>query len=201
MTWLDRAKPVQPGANIRRRGENGKQGEQVLGAGTRLTAAAISAIHFFGAQTVSLYQPVRVSVIVTGNELLGIESRPEPWQIRDSNGAVVAGACARHAWIDCTQVTRCEDDLDSLYAALESALQSSDAVILTGGVCRREITMFPAAIARCGCQTIFHRLPIRPARPILGAVSQAGQLVLGLPGNPVSAAVGMTRFVYPCLPR
>ncbi len=79
-------------------------------------------------------------MIVTGNELLGIESRPEPWQIRDSNGAVVAGACARHSWIDCMQVTRCEDDLDSLYAALETALQSSDAVILTV-VCRREITI------------------------------------------------------------
>ncbi len=57
VTWHERVKQVQPGNNIRRRGENGKQGEQVLGAGTRLTAAAISAIHFFGAQTVSLYRP------------------------------------------------------------------------------------------------------------------------------------------------
>ena len=54
-------------------------------------------------------------------------------------------------------------------------------------------------INRCDCQTIFHRLPIRPARPILGAVSPQGQLVLGLPGNPVSAAVGMTKFGLPLL--
>ncbi len=199
VTWLDRAKQVQAGANIRRRGENGKQGEPVLEAGTRVTAAALSAIHFFGAQTVSLYRPVRVAVIVTGNELLGIESQPQPWQIRDSNGAVVAGACARHAWLDCLQVTRCDDDLDSLSAALEQALQMADAVILTGGVSKGDYDHVPAAITRCGCETVFHRLPIRPARPILGAVSPQGQLVLGLPGNPVSAAVGMTKFGLPLL--
>ena len=113
----------------------------------RLTSAAISAIHFFGAQAVSLYRPVRVAVLVTGNELLGIESQPEPWQIRDSNGAVVAGACASHTWIDCLQVARCEDDLDSLYAALASALDVADAVILTGGVSKGDYDHVPAAIA------------------------------------------------------
>lgn len=52
----------------------------------------------------------------------------------------------------------------------------------------------PDAIQSCGCTTIFHRLPIRPGKPILGAVGPRGQLVLGLPGNPLSVAVTFRRF-------
>ncbi len=199
VTWSERTKAIVPGANIRRCGENGKQGSVVLNAGTRLTSAALSGVHFFGAHPVSLYRQVRVAVIVTGNELLGIDAQPQPWQIRDSNGAVVTGACTRHRWIDCQPASRCTDHLEALQTALAQALQTADAVILTGGVSKGDLDHVPAAISGCGCEVIFHRLPMRPARPILGAVSSQGQLVLGLPGNPVSAAVGMTRFGLPLL--
>ena len=52
----------------------------------------------------------------------------------------------------------------------------------------------PAAVAQAGCTIVFHRLPIRPGRPILGALGPRGQAVLGLPGNPVSVLVTARRL-------
>ncbi len=57
----------------------------------------------------------------------------------------------------------------------------------------------PEAILQSGGKIIFHRLPIRPGRPILGATGPNGQLVIGLPGNPVSVAVTAKKFAMPLL--
>jgi molybdopterin molybdotransferase len=57
----------------------------------------------------------------------------------------------------------------------------------------------PEAIKSAGCQVVFHRIPIRPGRPMLGAVGPRGQLVLGLPGNPLSVAVTFRRFGWELL--
>ena len=52
----------------------------------------------------------------------------------------------------------------------------------------------PKAIERAGATRVFHRLPQRPGKPLLGAVGPSGQGVLGLPGNPVSVMVAARRF-------
>jgi molybdopterin biosynthesis enzyme len=57
----------------------------------------------------------------------------------------------------------------------------------------------PQAVRQAGGEIVFHKLPVRPGKPILGAATAAGQLIVGLPGNPVSAAVGGRRFVVPWL--
>jgi molybdopterin molybdotransferase len=70
---------------------------------------------------------------------------------------------------------------------------------LTGGVSKGDYDHVPDVIAGLGATTVFHRLPMRPGRPILGAVSASGQLILGLPGNPISAMVGMSLIGLPLL--
>lgn len=196
---LERALQLSPGANIRRQGENGKSADQILDSGTLLNPASIAAAANFGAAQVTMHRPVRVTIIVTGNELLDASDRPEPWQLRDSNGPTLAAVCATRRWIECREPTRCIDSADTLASQLADALASSDAVILTGGVSKGDYDHVPGVISRLGARTIFHRLPIRPGRPILGAASPNGQLILGLPGNPVSAAVGMVKFGLPLL--
>ena len=199
VSWRARAQQTTSGANIRFQGENGKSGDLILSPGTLLSAANIAAAANFGASHVSLHRCVRVTIIVTGNELLDASVTPEPWQLRDSNGPTIAGVCAAHRWIECKPPTRCEDNATRLSTMLQTALDDSDAIILTGGVSKGDYDHVPGVIESLGAKTIFHRLPIRPGRPILGAVSTKGQLILGLPGNPVSAAVGMVRFGIPLL--
>ncbi len=197
--WLEPASGTTRGLNIRFCGENGKAGDGILPPGVVLTPAMVAATASFGAAQVDQHRTVRVTVIVTGNELLDIAAMPQPWQIRDSNGPTIAAACAAHRWIDCQRISRCRDDAAELRSQLDLALDAGDAVILTGGVSKGDYDHVPGVIASSGAEIVFHRLPMRPGRPILGAATPDGKLILGLPGNPVSALVGMTRFGVPLL--
>ncbi|TVP94078.1 MAG: molybdopterin molybdenumtransferase MoeA [Planctomycetaceae bacterium] len=197
--WADVARQQPAGANIRRRGENAKAGSAILAAGTCLNAASIAAAANFGAARVTAFRRVTVSVIVTGNELLGVEESPQPWQLRDSNGPTVAAMVEARPWIELKRMTRCGDQPAALRQLLERCLDDSDAVILTGGVSKGDHDHVPGVLAAAGCETLFHRLPIRPGQPVLGAVAHRGQLVLGLPGNPVSTACCLMRIGLPLL--
>lgn len=197
--WSDAARRLSLGANIRRQGENGRLGDSILPSGTVLTAASIAAAVNFGASNVNVYERVKCSVIVTGNELLDVSATPHPWQIRDSNGPTVAAMSDVHPWLQLAHQMRCGDDRDELKSKLETAIADSDAVILTGGVSKGDYDHVPEVIESLGGEILFHRLPIRPGQPVLGAVTSSGKLILGLPGNPVSTACCMQRIGIPLL--
>ena len=189
------------GANIRRQGENALHGSQVASAGTLLHPGAIAAAANFGANHVTVARRICVTILVTGDELCAVDASVEPWQLRDSNGPTLNAMLATRPWIDVLQIERVIDSKEQLGQRLAAAVESSDAVILTGGVSMGDYDYVPDAIASSGGEVIFHRLPIRPGKPILGAVAAAGTPIIGLPGNPVSAAVGCRRFVIPLLAR
>jgi len=201
VTWSAVAQQLPTGANIRRQGENGRGGDSILAPGTLLTAASIAAAVNFGASQVSAFARVRCSVIVTGNELLDVAATPSAWQIRDSNGPTVAAMIDDHPWLKLADPMRCTDDRDELKTKLAAAIANSDAVILTGGVSKGDYDHVPEVIASLGGEILFHRLPIRPGQPVLGAVTSSGKLILGLPGNPVSTACCMQRIGMPLLRR
>jgi molybdopterin molybdotransferase len=198
------ASTVQPGAFIRRAGENASKGAEILQPGTLIGAAAIGALATFGASSVCVHRCVRVAIITTGDELVSTDRTPTPWQIRDSNGSVLASLLGARAWIEVVAHLHALDDADALAVTLATALESADAVILTGGVSMGHHDHVPQVIERMGANTIFHRLPQRPGRPMLAAVlprvgTRAPRLILGLPGNPVSVMVTARRLGIPML--
>jgi molybdopterin molybdotransferase len=93
----------------------------------------------------------------------------------------------------------CLDDSAKLTETLGQRLDQSDAVILTGGVSMGDYDYVPDVVRAIGGEIIFHGLPLRPGKPILGAATESGKMILGLPGNPVSATVGGHRFAIPLL--
>ncbi|GMV95676.1 MAG: molybdopterin molybdenumtransferase MoeA [Phycisphaerae bacterium] len=192
---------VRPGENIRRQGENLRAGQEVIPAGTLMHAPAAAALATFGCCRPVVYRRVRLGVLVTGDELAVVADQPPPWRIRDSNGPALAAMFGATPWIEVAATARCVDDLPGLTAALCRLLEDCDAVFLTGGVSRGDHDHVPAAVAAAGGSVVFHRLPIRPGRPILGALGPAGQAILGLPGNPVSVMVTARRFGVPVLRR
>lgn len=187
--------------HIRYCGENATAGSTILRRGMILHAPQIAAAANFGAAMVDVARPVRVHTIVTGDELLGVDQPVEPWQLRDSNGPTIAALLSMHRWIDAAPARHVVDDLDALTEQISERLQHADAILLTGGVSMGDYDFVPAAASAAGCRQIFHKLPVRPGKPIYGAVGPEGQLVIGLPGNPVSAAVGTVRFALPLLRR
>jgi molybdopterin molybdotransferase len=190
---------VRSGQNIRRQGENAPRGSQILPAGQLLRATQLGAAANFGAAQLSVRRPLRVAVIVTGNEVLDATAEVQPWQLRDSNGPTLA-ALLQRPWLRITRY-RAADELAGLTALLAERLAEDDAVIFTGGVSMGDYDFVPRAAAAAGATTVFHKLAIRPGKPIYGARGPEGQLLLGLPGNPVSAAVGAVRFGLPLLLR
>lgn len=190
---------LKQGMNIRYQGENAASGSVVVDRGVRIGAGHVAAAVNFGCRDVEVSQKVRVDVLVTGDELIGAGQGVEPWQIRDSNGPTLYSLLSPSPSLAINSPERVGDDFDSLVQKIEASLRTTDCLLLTGGVSMGDFDFVPAAVKAAGGETIFHKLPIRPGRPILGAVGPAGQLVLGLPGNPVSAAVGAIRFARPLM--
>ena len=193
------ASAIKAGANIRRRGENAKCGDEIARAGVVIGAATIGAMASFGVAQVVVRKRVRVALVTTGDELVGAQDQPQPWQVRDSNGPVLESLLGAHAWIEIVSRTHARDDADSLADTLTRAMDIADAVILTGGVSMGHKDFVPQVAARLGARTIFHKLPQRPGRPMFAAVRPAvgaiaPRLILGLPGNPVSVMVTARRL-------
>lgn len=190
-----------PGLSFRRRGENLGAGEEVVGAGVVVTAAVAGALATFGCAKVNVRRRVRVAVLVTGDELAGVDERPEDWRIRDSNGEALGAMVSRLGWAELVLRRRVPDDVDVMHAAVEEALAQSDALVMTGGVSMGDRDHVPGVLRSCGVQALFHKLPQRPGRPVLAAIGPQDQLVLGLPGNPVSVLVTARRLLIPALAR
>jgi molybdopterin molybdotransferase len=192
---------LKRGWNIRRQGENCRIGSLSLGPQQFIDAPRLSSIvSMHGDVNLTVYKKVRVTVLNTGDELLGVGEPIEPWKIRDSNGPFLEAMLSRCPWIQWVRKTVRDNALDVQHA-LREAVDDSDAVLLTGGVSMGDTDHVPEAVTQCGGQIVFHRLPIRPGAPILGATTSRGQLIMGLPGNPVSVAVTFRRFAWQLLRR
>lgn len=141
---------VRIGNNIRRRGENAREGETVLTAGTVLTAAALGTLAAVGC----VRPRVRVAVITTGHELVSPQATPGPYQIRNSNAAVIRAVLGSHAWIGLVTrpdgtVMHAGDEEGALDAVLKAAIGHADTVVLTGGVSMGHRDPVRAAVERC----------------------------------------------------
>jgi len=185
---------VKPGQHIRRGGENAPAAELVLQPGIAITPAVLGTLATFGRIHVKVHQSVRLAAIVTGNELHDPAADVQPWQLRDSNGPVLHAMFSGRPWIDWRGADRVGDDRRALRAHIERALADCDALILTGGVSMGDYDFVPAVLRDLGCAVVFHKLPIRPGKPVLGAIGPDGHAVLGLPGNPVSVMATARRI-------
>ncbi len=182
------------GQNIRRQGENARAGDTIIQRGSLLSACRFTgAMTFLSESSIHVFKKVRVGIINTGDELMEFGQNIEAWQIRDSNGPFLESSMAVHRWL---QTERCKvlDKPDQIEKAIRDALDHCDVLLLTGGVSMGDTDYVPDSIRSSGGQVVFHRIPIRPGRPILGAYGPQGQLILGLPGNPNSVAITFRRF-------
>jgi molybdopterin molybdotransferase len=191
-------KSLTEGKNIRRQGENIRREEVVLSAGTLLDSASVASLVSFASSQVNVRRHVRVAILNTGDELAEPGQPVAPWQIRDSNGSTLQCWLESLPWLHLVQRQRVADQLDALTSAIDQVVSSCDAVLLTGGVSMGDTDFVPKAIEQLGGAIVFHRLPLRPGKPVLGAAIH-GKLVLGLPGNPISVAVCSRVFAKPLL--
>jgi molybdopterin molybdotransferase len=184
-----------PGQHIRQPGDEAALGEIIASAGSIFTPAVAGLATSSGIDQVLVREKPTMSIIVTGSELV-TEGTPEPGHIRDSLSIQVAPwAQYLGAQIDSTQ--NCPDDLAALTELIKES--SSDVIVVTGGSAFGEHDFLRAALANLGADFVVDEIWMRPGHPSLLAKLSTGQLVAGLPGNPLAALVSFLTVVAPAL--
>jgi molybdopterin molybdotransferase len=193
-----RVPATEPGANIRRAGEDVRVGDVVLHAGNPLTPAALGVAASVGRASLSCARRPGVELVVTGDELTEPGQPLAPGSIYSSNGHALMGQVER-AGAALAGFERVPDSPEVTEAVLESALDCmADVLVVSGGISVGPHDHVKDALARLGVEERFWGVRLRPGKPTwFGA--RGGQLVFGLPGNPVSAMVTFQLFVRPAL--
>ncbi|MFO0628842.1 MAG: gephyrin-like molybdotransferase Glp [Polyangiales bacterium] len=195
-----RARP-KPGAHLRRAGEDVRAGAVVLPAGTRVTPWALMLLATAERARVTVAARPRVAVVSTGDELRDLGDDPAGGTVLDANGPTLAALVARVGGAPSLS-RRAPDDLPGTRAVLQNALQRNDLVLTIGGVSVGDHDVVRAALEAEGVALDFWKVAIKPGKPVvLGARTRDGQTVrvLGLPGNPSSAALTFALFAAPLI--
>ncbi|GGK81621.1 gephyrin-like molybdotransferase Glp [Ornithinimicrobium pekingense] len=188
----------EEGANIRRAGEDVREGEVVLPAGTRISAPQLAALVSAGVEEVEVVGPVRVVVLSTGDELVPFGEHVGPGQIVDSNGPMLE-ALVREAGCFPVHVGHLPDDEATTRKEIRHHLDHADAIITTGGVSKGAYDIVKAVLTGEG-STEFVEVAMQPGKPQgFGVLGRRKVPVFMLPGNPVSALVSFEVFVRPAL--
>lgn len=190
---------VVPGQHIRRAGEDIRRGERALPAGTRLGPQQRLLLAGIGCARVELVQAPKLALFCTGRELVGAGVPLGSGEIRNSNGpylsAAIAGAGAELIRYECLP-----DAAAPLQRAIGESVEAGAQILLsTGAVSMGRYDFVPEALRALGAEIVFHTLYMRPGKPLLFARLSSGHLYFGLPGNPVSSAVGFRFFVCTAL--
>jgi molybdopterin molybdotransferase len=198
-TQIRLSQPVNHGGNIRLAGQDFKIGDKLIDAGALITPQHIMALAATGIQNINVSAKPRVTVFSTGKEIIDDpEHALKPGQIYNSNTPYLISALS-----DLNTVPAYGGlirDLPNVFEdKVKKAIPKSDLIISTGAVSAGRFDFVPESLTKLGAKILFHKVAIRPGKPILYAKLPNGVHYLGLPGNPVSAAVGLRFFGVPLL--
>lgn len=192
--------------NIRKQGEEIESGEVVLQRGKRLNPTDISLLANLGVDKVSVFKPLIVGVLATGDELVALGNELEHLaQIYNSNTPTLKTLLATIP-ITIRDYGIIADDLEDTTAAVTKAMQECDVLISTAGVSVGDYDFLTTVIEQLG-QINHYKVAMKPGKPfVFGELFINDKkdidkpvLYFGLPGNPLSTIVGALQFVIPAL--
>jgi molybdopterin molybdotransferase len=187
---------VRQWENVVLQGSEAALGARLLPRGRRLRAAEIGLLAAVGKAIVPVYRVPHVAILPTGDELLGVEQRPQWFQIRNSNATTLAAQVSAAGGLP-VQLGIAPDRKDILRERIEQGLDS-DLLLLSGGVSMGKFDLVEEVLMELGAEFFFQGAAIRPGKPLVfGQVR--GLFFFGLPGNPVSTFVTFELFVRPAL--
>lgn len=188
---------VRPGQHFVPAGVEARVGEVVVPRGTRLSYAELAMAAEVGQAKLEVARKPRVAIISTGDELVALGEAVGPYQIRNSNSISLA-AQVTIAGGQPIVLGRAPDDAAQLRAQIENALDSSDILVLSGGVSVGKYDLVEQVLLALGTEVFFDAVAIRPGKPAVFGVCR-DKPVFGLPGNPVSTMVTFELFVVPAI--
>ena len=186
----------QPGQHLRHAGEDVAAGQRVLEAGARLGEESLLVLRGIGIGTVAAHRRPRLALACTGRELVDSDGAElAPGQIANTNGPYLERLFTE-AGAEVVERVTLPDEPAAFAAWLTRWLDAGiELVVTTGAVSMGRYDFVPDVLREAGADLRFHKLKMRPGKPLLFATAGRGTLVFGLPGNPVSSTVGARFFV------
>ncbi|MCP5499822.1 MAG: molybdopterin molybdotransferase MoeA [Leptospiraceae bacterium] len=181
--------------NIAKKGEDIKSGELILKKGDFLGIEALSVLATLGKTDVAVFQRPSVQVYSTGNEVIPITATPGASQIRDTNSFFIRQILNKYN-IEVSKYSILPDNPKILRETLEAELDK-DILIFSGGVSAGDLDLLPGILKEMGIDILFHKIKIKPGKPILVAKAKNSCTIFALPGNPYSVQVCTKIFVEP----
>jgi len=196
-------KPLNPNHNVRCRGEDIQDQELLIKSGDILNASRLMTLATVGVAKLLVTRQPRVCLLSTGTEIIDDYDKPlSDAEIYNSNYPYLSNAL-RSSGIEGQYLGNFADDLDLFKTRMGQILNNKegpDIIISTGAVSQGDYDYIPQALRDLGGKILFHGVYIRPGKPILFAELDK-KYYFGLPGNPISTAVGYQFFIYPFIRR
>ncbi|MFL5760361.1 MAG: gephyrin-like molybdotransferase Glp [Thermomicrobiales bacterium] len=181
--------------NVRLAGEDVLAGRVILGHGTRIRPAEIGILASLNKRTVSVHRRPLIAILSTGDEVVDLGRDLQPGQIRNSNSYTLAAMVERYGGVPQLLGVACDSTRD-----LQKRLQGgakADMIVTSGGVSLGDYDVVKDVLAANGTIAIW-QVRMKPGKP-LAFGRLGGQPLLGLPGNPVAAAVSFEQFGRPAI--
>lgn len=182
--------------HIRKTGFDFVAGNALLPAGMVVGAPQVALAVAAGSNSLRVIRRPTLAIIDSGDELSSTPDACAPHQIPASNGAMLAAMAAPYAQ-SVSRIGPVSDTMDDLARAFEQA-RDADVIVTSGGASVGDHDLMRPALQAYGADINFWRVAIKPGKPLMLA-KKGSQIIIGLPGNPVSSYVTAFLFLMPLL--
>ena len=183
-------------ANIHYQGNDAGVKDVLIKRGSIIRSAEIGVLATIGRSSVEVKRLPRVAIFSTGDELVDIDSKPEPHQIRRSNSHMMHAALQKMGVT--ANLFHVNDNVSEIKERLDAIITDYDAILMSGGVSKGKFDFIPDVLRSLAVEICFHKVKQRPGKPFLFGV-KGGCCIFGFPGNPVSTLAGVKKYFEPWL--
>ncbi len=184
--------------NVHLKGTDVSKGDLLISQGSKIDSAEIGVLATVGRSSVKVFRPLKAAVISTGDELVSIDQKPLPHQIRQSNSHVLKAEFSKLG-IE-AGLFHIIDNKEKLKARLSQIFTDFDVIVLSGGVSKGKKDFIPEVMEELGVEKLFHRVAQRPGKPFWYGLKD-GKSIFALPGNPVSTFLCFHKYIKPWVNR
>ena len=197
---IDVQRPVASGENVVAMGAEARRGDVMVARGTRVNHTIVAVAAAIGRAEIAVHRRPQVAILATGDEVIDINLRPGPNEIRNSNSYSLA-AQVRAAGGEPLILPVARDEADEIALLLRKGAEA-DLLLVTGGVSMGKYDLVEQVLASFEAKFFFTGALIQPGKPVVFGEVTTGDGVtpfFGLPGNPVSTMVTFQLFARPLL--
>jgi len=180
--------------NIARQGEDLRAGDTAIATPSIIGPAVMGILASLGRNECLVEKRPRVALYTTGNEVVQVDAAVSPIQIRNSNRWILQSLLK--GWgIRPAVYEHLPDSKEALRFSLGKGLADAELIILSGGVSAGDADYVPGVLEELGVQRLFHKIAMKPGKPVWCGTTPGGAMVFALPGNPFSGMVGFVLLI------